>query len=213
MNIEQIEKTKEEIIKNALDWANFRECNPLEQSDILVLGEFLKTRIPKRFEMFEYSNNPNHARVTGGEKIIFNTLSTLKSKLLYKFDENRVETRGLKKGTKFSDERKFKQSVSAKRRASEVGVVCGYEIKPIVQLSKITGNFITQYNNSREATLRLNKPKNRSDIISCCKGLRNKKSAFKFKWMFLEDYEELKSSCENITVKDIEEFIKLKYHI
>lgn len=205
------------IINNALEWANFRECLPLEHSDIIALGSYFKVKIPKRFDMFEYSYNPNHVRsiadTPSSEKIIFNTLSTLKAKILKKFDENKVENRGHKKGVAFSDEHKFNQSISSRKRVAESGSVCGYEVRPVVQLSKITGNFIEWYSSSREATLKLNKPKNRSDIISCCKGLRNKKSAFKFKWMFLEDYEELKSSCENITVKDIEEFIKLKYHI
>ena len=205
------------IINNALEWANFRECLPLEHSDIIVLGSYFKVRIPNRFNSFEYSYNPNHARVTADtpqtEKIIFNTLSTLKAKILKKFDENKVETRGHKKGVVFSEEHKFNIGISSRKRVAEIGSVCGYEVRPVVQLSKITGNFIEWYSSSREATLKLNKPKNRSDIISCCKGLRNKKSAFNFKWMFLEDYEELKSSCENVTVKDIEEFIKLKYHI
>ena len=213
MNIEQIEKTKEEIIKNALEWANFKECIPLEQSDILVLGEFLKIRIPKRFEMFEYSNNPNHARTTGGEKIIFNTLSTLKSKLLYKFDENRVETRGLKKGAKFSEEHKFKQKINAKKRVAEEGSVCGFDIKPIVQLSKNDGSFIARYDNAKLALAELGKPRNRSDIGACCKGVRNKKTAYGYKWMFEEDYNELKNNNDFISVEEISRYIKDKYNL
>ena len=90
------------IINNALEWANFRECSPLEHSDIIALCSYFKVKIPKRFDMFEYSYNPNHVRsiadTPSSEKIIFNTLSTLKAKILKKFDENKVESRGHKKG-------------------------------------------------------------------------------------------------------------------
>ena len=177
------------IINNALEWANFRECLPLEHSDIIVLGSYFKVRIPNRFNSFEYSYNPNHARVTADtpqtEKIIFNTLSTLKAKILKKFDENKVETRGHKKGVVFSEEHKFNIGISSRKRVAEIGSVCGYEVRPVVQLSKITGNFIEWYSSSREATLKLNKPKNKS--LAETKGFNFFESAFKLRYHALAD--------------------------
>ena len=205
-------ENREQIIANALDWANFRECSPLGKEDIVILGGYLKVRIPKSFEKFEYSNNPNHARVTGSEKVIFNTLSTLKTKLLRKFDENRVENRGRKKGYKINAEQRFNMRKAQQKRAMEDGVCGGCEIRPIVQLSKYDGSFIARYDNAKEALAELGKPKNRSDISACCRGFRNKQSAFGFKWMFEDDYNTLKDTFDVISVDEISNFITYKYN-
>ena len=79
MNIEQIENRNKSIINNAIEWANNRECLPLEQLDIVVIGEYYNIRIPKCFHNFVYSENPNHAKVCGSEKTIFKTLDKIKS--------------------------------------------------------------------------------------------------------------------------------------
>lgn len=201
-----------DVIANAIEWANSRECNPLKKEDIIILGELLKVRIPQKFEKFEYSNNPNHARVTGSEKVIFNTLSTLKTKLLRKFDKNRVETRGRKKGFKVNVEQRFNMRKAQQKRVKEEGACSGCEIRPVVQLSKYDGSFIARYDSAKDALTELGKPKNRNDIGSCCRGFRNRQSAFGFKWMFEDDYNILKDTFDVISVDEISNFITYKYN-
>lgn len=205
-----------DVIANAIEWANSRECNPLKKEDIIILGELLKVRIPQKFDKFEYSNNPNHAKntilTTGGEKIIFNTLSIIKTKLLRKFDKNRVETRGRKKGFKVNVEQRFNMRKAQQKRVKEEGACSGCEIRPVVQLSKYDGSFIARYDNAKEALAEIGKPKNRNDIGSCCRGFRNRQSAFGFKWMFEDDYNILKDTFDVISVDEISNFITYKYN-
>ena len=208
-------KTREDIIENALAWANFKECTPLAHEDIIALGEILKHRIPQRFDKFEYSINPNHARntveSTVDEKIIYNTLSNIKTKLLNKFGENKVVA-GRRKGCEFSKEQRVSMSKGQIERITREGKCGNHEVKPVVKLSKDDGSFITEYPNTVKAKLDLGKELNRNDISACCKGRRNKKSAFGFKWMYKDDYEELKSTLGTPTVEEINNFINNKYN-
>ena len=82
MNIQQIENRNQAIIENAKRWANNEDCNPLEQLDILILGEYLKMNIPKCFEKFIYTENRNQAKVYGAEKTIFKTLDKIANKII-----------------------------------------------------------------------------------------------------------------------------------
>jgi len=209
-----MEKTREDIINNALEWANFRECIPLEQEDVIILGEIFKVRIPQRFDKFEYSLNPNHARNTVentvSEKIIYNTLSKIKTKLLNKFGENKVVA-GRKKGCEFSKEQRLNMSKGQIRRIEREGKCGVNELRPVVKLSKTDGSFIAEYPHTRKATLELGKAPNRNDIYACCRGRRNKQSAFGYKWMYKDDYEELKKTFGVFTVEEINNFINHKY--
>ena len=61
--------------------------------------------------------------------------------------------------------------------------------RKVIQLTK-EGNYIKTFNSIVEANLYLNKDKNSSNIITCCKGKRP--SMYGFKWMYEEDYIKLK---------------------
>ncbi|MBN3375733.1 hypothetical protein CF087_17860 [Clostridium botulinum] len=77
MNVEQVEKMNKSILENAIDWANNRDCLPLEQYDIIVIGEYYKIKIPSCFHNFVCSENPNHIETYGAEKTIYKTLDKI----------------------------------------------------------------------------------------------------------------------------------------
>lgn len=89
LTIEQCEVRNKSIMINAILWAKGEECNPLEQLDIMMIGEYLNIKIPKCFHHFVRSENINQVMVTGAEKTIFKTLDKLKDRLL-KFDINSI---------------------------------------------------------------------------------------------------------------------------
>lgn len=91
MSFEQVEERDRLILENAIKWANSRECNPLDITDILALGKYLNVSIPKSFSKFRCSENPNQARVCGCEKIIFRTLNNLKNELLNYEQEEKIK--------------------------------------------------------------------------------------------------------------------------
>lgn len=82
MNVEQCENRNQAIIENALSWAKGEECDPLEQLDIAILGEYLNVRIPKCFDKFVHSESRNSVRLCGAEKTIYKTLDKLADELL-----------------------------------------------------------------------------------------------------------------------------------
>ena len=82
MNIEQCENRNQAVIQNALNWAKGEKCNPLEQLDVAILGEYLSLRIPKCFDKFVYSESKNQAKVYGPEKTVFKTLDRIANKLI-----------------------------------------------------------------------------------------------------------------------------------
>lgn len=126
--------------------------------------------------------------------------------------EVKVKTRGRKKGHRVTAEQRFNMKKAQQKRVLEQGVCGGYEIKPVVQLSKHDGSFIARYDNAKQALIELSKPTNRSDIGACCRGARNKQSAFGFKWMFEEDYNILKDTFDFISIDEISNFINYKYN-
>lgn len=89
LTIEQCEIRNKSIMLNAISWAKGEECNPLDQIDIMMMGEYLNIKIPKCFHHFVRSENINKVMVTGAERTIFNTLDRLKDGLL-KFDINNM---------------------------------------------------------------------------------------------------------------------------
>ena len=89
---------------------------------------------------------------------------------------------------------------------------CGnHDVKPVVKLSKDDGSLIAEYPNTVKAKLDLGKALNRSDISACCKGKRNKQSAFGYRWMYKDDYEELKNTFGEFGVDEIINYINNKY--
>lgn len=82
MNFEQVEKVYSEIMENAVAWASGKECDPIYQNDLLVIGECLKINLHKCFHNFEYSNNVNHAKAYSSHKTIYKQLEKIKEKLL-----------------------------------------------------------------------------------------------------------------------------------
>ena len=80
-SIERIEKRNREIIENAIEWSNDRECDPLYPIDILIIGDYLDVKIPKCFNRFIESKSRNRIRCTGAEKTIFKTLDRIAEKL------------------------------------------------------------------------------------------------------------------------------------
>lgn len=82
MTTEEVEKLNNNILENAIDWANERDCLPLEQYDIVVLGEYYHVRIPKCFNKFVSSTNPNCIRLSGAEKTIYKTLDKIRKAIL-----------------------------------------------------------------------------------------------------------------------------------
>ena len=87
MNFEQIEKVYDDTMYNAIEWANERECSPLYQNDIAIIGECLKMSMNKCFYNFESSSSVNNVRATSSHKTIFKQLEKIKNKLL-KYEEN-----------------------------------------------------------------------------------------------------------------------------
>lgn len=86
----------------------------------------------------------------------------------------------------------FKLSVNAVSRYLKKGTEIGWctylpssQTRTVVKLSK-EGLFIEEFNSIKEASVTKSR---QSNIISCCRG-RNK-TAYGYKWMYLEDYEEL----------------------
>lgn len=82
MNVEQCERRNQAIIENALNWVKGEDCNPLEQLDIAILGEYLNIKIPKCFDNFVYSESRNNIKTYGAEKTIYKTLDKLADALL-----------------------------------------------------------------------------------------------------------------------------------
>jgi len=84
MNIEQVENRNNAIIQNAIEWANKRDCLPLEQLDIVVIADYYKIKIPSCFCNFVHSDNVNHIKTYGSEKTIFKTMDKIRNKILEK---------------------------------------------------------------------------------------------------------------------------------
>ena len=82
MTLEQCAERNQAIYDNAVEWANERPCMPLEQFDIVVLGDILDMWIPKGFNNFILSKKINHALLTGAEKTILKTLDRIKEAIL-----------------------------------------------------------------------------------------------------------------------------------
>ena len=82
MTLKESEKINNDILENAIEWANNRECLPLEPYDIIVLGEHYKIRIPQCFYHFICSENVNHVKTNGAEKTIFKTLDKIRKAIL-----------------------------------------------------------------------------------------------------------------------------------
>jgi hypothetical protein len=84
MNMEQVERQYEAIKENAIKWAKGEECTPLEQLDIVVIGEYLHINIPSCFNQFIRSDNQLHVSATGAHKTIFKTLDKIQNGILKK---------------------------------------------------------------------------------------------------------------------------------
>lgn len=82
MDFKQCEARNRAVLLNAIEWANNRECNPLEQFDIVLLGEYLRIPIPVCFNNFVLSDNPDQAKICGAAKTIFKTLDKIKIAIL-----------------------------------------------------------------------------------------------------------------------------------
>ena len=65
-----------------------------------------------------------------------------------------------------------------------------YIVRKIVQMS-MDGQYIATHDNQVEAALSTGR-KNSCGIGKACNGRQGRKSAYGYKWMFLEDYEKLK---------------------
>ena len=189
MKIEELSKEmKEEIIQNAINWASGKECKTLEQIDMEVIGEYFSIKFCQTFKRnFISSDYYGHCNFHKGEKTVVSSLDSIRNKILKSTGEVE-EKRGRKKGYKATSEQKFKMKKSQQKRVQEEGKCGGQEIKPVVQLSKYDGSFIARYDNAKQALMELGKPTNRSDIGACCRGARNKQTAFGFVWRFEEDY-------------------------
>lgn len=120
--------------------------------------------------------------------------------------------KGRKKGFKADEEMRFNYAKSNKKRAMDTGLVCGLEIRPVIQLSKKDGKFIEKYDSAKDALKALGKPTNRSEIGHCCRGFRNRKSAFGFAWVYEEDFIEVVNGSEFWTLDSIYNFIINKYN-
>lgn len=81
MTIKECEKRNVAVLQNAERWAEGVSCQPLEQFDIALLGEYLSMNIPKAFYDFICSENTNHCKATGDHKAILKTLDTIKNKI------------------------------------------------------------------------------------------------------------------------------------
>ena len=189
MRIEELTvEMKDEIIQNAIEWANSRECKTLKQIDMEVIGEYFNIKFCPTFKRnFISSDYYGHCEFHKGEKTVKSTLENIRNKILKSIGEVE-DKRGRKKGYKATSEQKFKMKKAQQKRVQEEGKCGGQEVKPIVQLSKYDGSFIARYDNARQALVELGKPLNRSDIGACCRGTRNKQTAFGFVWRFEEDY-------------------------
>ena len=82
MTIIECEKRNKAILQNAIEWANNRVCEPLEQTDVALVGECLKINIPKAFYQFVESKNINEIKACGCHKTIFKTLDKIKNMIL-----------------------------------------------------------------------------------------------------------------------------------
>ncbi|MCC0684039.1 hypothetical protein [Clostridioides sp. ZZV14-6345] len=73
----------EDVMRNAIEWANGKECMELYILDIFIISEYLDIKIPTCFENnFIATKNINQITTTGAEKTIFKILDKIKIKLL-----------------------------------------------------------------------------------------------------------------------------------
>jgi hypothetical protein len=70
------------IIDNAKQWARGRNCQPLYQEDIAIIGSYVGINIPKAFYNFEMTDKLNSCKATSSFKAIFKTLDIIQKKLL-----------------------------------------------------------------------------------------------------------------------------------
>lgn len=83
MTIEQCENRNRAVMRNAIEWANGKDCMELYVLDIFIISEYLDIKIPACFvNNFIATKNINQASVTGAEKTIFKILDKIKIQLL-----------------------------------------------------------------------------------------------------------------------------------
>jgi len=82
MTVEQCEKRNIAVLKNAIEWANGRECLPLEQLDVALLGEYLVLNIPTAFYKFCSSSAPQQFSTSGAFKTIANFLKSMQERII-----------------------------------------------------------------------------------------------------------------------------------
>lgn len=82
MKLEECERRNKLIVQNGIEWANERECIPLEQLDVAIISEYCSLNVPKCFYNFSYSENINHVVASKCHKSIFRFLDKLRKKIL-----------------------------------------------------------------------------------------------------------------------------------
>jgi len=82
MNIEQCERRSKIVVKNGIEWANNRNCYPLEQLDVAIISEYCSLNVPKCFYKFVESIDVNTVKAYGCHKSILNFLNKLQKEIL-----------------------------------------------------------------------------------------------------------------------------------
>lgn len=86
MNFEQCEIRNKNVMLNAIEWANDRECDYITYEEMAIICAYLNITLSKHFHNnFVETSSPNNVRASGAFKSVYKAIDKVRENLL-KYD-------------------------------------------------------------------------------------------------------------------------------